>query len=97
MNLSRSNASPNKSRSSSPNKTGSTVSLLPKKEVTRFGVVHKPDTKFPKEERFRWQRAQFKSDCVYELPDVRDSRSVRFGTATRYFESYSYHEVRGTD
>ena len=58
----------------------------PKKEgktVTRFGPVHFRAEKFAKEERFRWQKAQFSSDVVYAVPVEKTSKDIRFPTSTR--------------
>ena len=54
--------------------------LLP---CTRYGPVHSPVTKLGTEERFAWQKPQFSSDVMYELPPVTMSRVVSFPSAVR--------------
>ena len=53
------------------------------KTVTRYGAVHFRAEKFAKEERFRWQKAQFSSDVVYVVPVEKTSKDIRFPTSTR--------------
>ena len=53
------------------------------KTVTRYGAVHFRAEKFAKEERFRWQKAQFSSDVVYVIPVEKTSKDIRFPTSTR--------------
>jgi hypothetical protein len=65
-----------KSRGSSPNKS-------PKKDVTRYGPVSPHAEAFGTEERFRWQKPQFSSDVVYNVPVPKSSRDIRFPTSTR--------------
>lgn len=51
--------------------------------VTRYGAAKPAEIKFGSEERFAWQRPQFMSDVVYDLPELRSSKSAVFGTASR--------------
>lgn len=55
----------------------------PKKEVTRYGVVHHTDIKFGGEQRFAWQNATNTTDVAYELPEMTMTRSVIFGSSLR--------------
>ena len=53
------------------------------KTVTRYGPVHFRAEKFSREERFRWQRAQFSSDVMYAVPVEKTSKDIRFPTSIR--------------
>lgn len=62
------------------------MSLSParrKKEATRYGPIKSGEVSFSQEERFAWQKAQFSSDCVYDIPELRSSKSAVFGTAVQ--------------
>jgi hypothetical protein len=50
---------------------------------TRFGPIHSPVAKMGSEERFAWQKPQFSSDVMYELPSVSMNRVVSFPSAVR--------------
>jgi hypothetical protein len=66
----------------SPSHTGE-LPKSPKKDVTRFGPIKKPDITFGGEERFAWQKAEGSNDVAYDLPPVTMTRSVKFGFALR--------------
>jgi hypothetical protein len=65
--------SPGMSKLNSPNR----------RDCTRYGPIHSPATKMGTEERFSWQKPQFSSDVMYDLPEMRMSRSVGFPSAVR--------------
>lgn len=52
-------------------------------DVTRYGRVRSPQTRFGNEERFLWQSDKNINDVSYQLPSVRNHRSVRFGQSLR--------------
>lgn len=54
-----------------------------RKPCTRYGVVANPQPPFAKEERFAWQKAQYSSDSVYEIPLDSKVHNVLFGTSVR--------------
>lgn len=66
----------------SPGRIGSPT-RSPKKDVTRYGPVKFPDTKFGGEERFQWQKSKSTNDVAYDLPEMKMSRSIVFSQATR--------------
>lgn len=66
----------------SPGRIGS-PKRSPKKEVTRYGPVKFPDTKFGEEERFMWQKSKSTNDVAYDLPEMKMSRSIVFSQALR--------------
>jgi hypothetical protein len=70
---------------SSPAKVGSpTRTGSPKKDVTRYGPIHLPDSKFGGEKRFQWQdTAEGEGDAIYDLPTMTMTRSVLFGHSIR--------------
>jgi hypothetical protein len=75
-------------RQSSPQKSPPKSASSPSKPssapfVTRYGVSTSPEPHFGNEERFSWQKAQFVSDVVYQLPDAKEKRGVMFGTSAR--------------
>ena len=55
----------------------------PQKPCTRYGTISSPVAKMGNEERFTWQKATSSSDGVYDLPDVKSTRIVTFGSALR--------------
>jgi hypothetical protein len=61
----------------------SSTIISPKKEVTRYGPVKDIDPKFGSEKRFAPSSSQMSSDVMYNLPDVRMTRSVIFGSSLR--------------
>lgn len=59
------------------------ASTLPKREVTRTGVIHTAEATFGSEERFQWQKPRHICDVMYDTPSGMASKSVIFGTASR--------------
>ena len=66
----------------SPSSTG-VFPKSPKKDVTRFGAIKKPDIKFGGEERFTWQNNNSSNDVAYDLPEMTMTRSTKFGFSLR--------------
>lgn len=67
----------------SPTKTLSSPKKNPKKDVTRYGKVKKPEAIFGSEERFQWQNSKNTNDVAYDLPEMKMSRSIMFGQSLR--------------
>ena len=66
------------------------------KPCTRYGTISSPSTKIGREERFLWQKSKSTSDGVYDLPDLKSTRIITFGTAQRMAEQSNIDSGRRT-
>ena len=60
-----------------------TYSTLYKRDVSRTGVIHAPETIFGSEERFQWQKPKHICDVMYDTPSQTITKSVIFGLEPR--------------
>ena len=65
-----------------------------KQQCTRYGPISTPVAKMGHEQRFAWQKLASSTDGMYDLPDVRSSRAVTFGSSVRMVEQNNADAIK---